>query len=103
MYAGSPTTRVRVEVEYYDQGTDTFTLEYDAFSGGPFDDGRFKNVDPVAKSDTRRFRTAVFLLCDANFANRDNGADFRISDNGDGYEIIRSISVTLMSPGPCGG
>jgi hypothetical protein len=103
MYAGSPTTRVRVELEYFDLGTDTFDLTYDALPSGPSEDGRFKLAGQVTKGDTGRFRTAEFVLCDANFANRDNDADFRIGDNADGPETIRSISVTLLSPGPCGG
>jgi len=98
--AGAPTTRVRIEVEYFDQGTDTFGIQYDAVSGGPFGTGQFKSTVTVIKTDTRRFHTAVFALCDAYFANRNNGADFRIDDHADGAETIRRITIIPQSPGP---
>jgi hypothetical protein len=98
MYAASPTTNVRIEVEYFDEGTDTFCVEYDALSGGPYGDGRFKATAQVTKTDSGLFRTAAFVMDDAYFANRDNGADLRVSDNGDGAETIRRITVTLLSP-----
>jgi len=102
IFAGDPTTRIRIEVEYLDQGTDTFMIQYDALSGGPLADGRFKDTGSVIKTDTGRFQMAVFTLCDAYFANRDHGADFRIDDRGDGAEIIRRVTVTLLPlpPGP---
>lgn len=98
IYAGWPTTRVRVEVEYFDQGTDGLELQYDALSGGPFGDGRFKGAGLVTKTNSGRFRTAVFDLGDAYFANRDNGADLRIADYGDGAEVIRRVTITLLTP-----
>ena len=98
IFAGDPTTRVQIEVEYFDQGTDTFNIQYDALSGGHLGDGRFKDTGSVIKTDTGRFQTAVFTLCDAYFANRDNGADFRIFDWGDGAEIIHRVTVTLLPP-----
>jgi hypothetical protein len=99
IYAGWPTTNVLIEVEYYDQGTDTFCVEYDALSGGPYGDGRFMATAQVTKTNSRQFRTAVFVVDDAYFANRDNDADFRVSDNGDGAETIRQTKVTLLPRG----
>jgi parallel beta-helix repeat protein len=96
--AGAPTTRLRVEIEYFDKGTDRFTVQYDALSGGPLSDGRFKDTGSVVKTNTWRFQTAAFTLCDAYFGNRDNGADFRIADGGDGAEAIRRVTVTLLPP-----
>ncbi len=96
IFAGSPTTRLRIKIEYFDQGTDTFEVQYDAVGGGPFNDGRFKGTATVTKTDTQQFKTAVFNLCDVYFANRDNGADFRIDDRGDGAEIIHRATVTLL-------
>ena len=89
---GKPTSHVSLEVDYFDAGTDTFSVEYDAlpFNGS---DGKFSGGGSVFKTDSQTFKTARFNLCDANFANRDNGADFRFSDNGDGAEIIRSVRV----------
>ncbi len=100
IYAGEPTTRLRVEVEYWDEGTDTFLIQYDALAGGPFGDGRFKNTYQVTKTGTETFQTAVFYLCDAYFANRDNGADLRIDDRGDGAETLRRVMITLLYRGP---
>ena len=87
LFGGKPTSHVLVEVDYFDQGTDTFLLQYDALSG------KFAGGGSVVKTNTKTFKTATFNLCDANFANRDNGADFRISDNGDGAESISSVRV----------
>jgi len=87
LYQGEPTSHVRVEVDYFDSGSDSFSLEYDALSG------RFAGGGSVVKTNTNTFQTATFNLCDANFANRENGADFRISDNGDGAESIREVRV----------
>jgi hypothetical protein len=102
IYRGSPTSRVLIEIEYLDEGTDTFSIQYDAISGGGEGDGRFKNTGVVVKTDSGEFRTAIFPLCDAYFGNRDNGADFRIADSADGAEIIRRVVVRLVSdsPGP---
>lgn len=100
LFAGSPTGRVRIEVEYFDQGTDTFRIEYDGAAGGPFGNGLFLSTGTVTKTNTRRFLTVAFALCDAFFANRDNGADFRIDDNADGGETIRRVTVILQPAGP---
>ncbi|MFN2145091.1 MAG: hypothetical protein ACK2T7_07040 [Anaerolineales bacterium] len=90
IYEGEPTTRVVIEIEFLDEGTDNFNIQYDSTSG-PF-------VDSVGvmKTDTGEIKTAVFSLCDTYFGNRDNGADFRISDNGDGAESIRRVTVRLI-------
>ena len=98
-FAGQPTTSVRVDVEYLDQGTDSFTLQYDAVSGGPYGDGTFKESRPEIKRDSGEYREATFILKDVYFGNRDNGADLRIVDMGDGVEIIRRIDITLL-PSP---
>jgi hypothetical protein len=100
LYAGSPTTFVQIEVEYFDQGTDTFSIQYDAIPGGPSGDGRFVDTGLVFKTATGEFMTMVFRLNNVNFANRDNGADFRIADGGDGAEYIRRVTVSLQEAGP---
>ncbi|MBN2549304.1 MAG: hypothetical protein JXB15_09110 [Anaerolineales bacterium] len=96
MFAGQPTTHIMIEVEYLDQGTDSFRIEYDARPTSS-SDGLFYGGGGVVKTDTGVFRTAVFYLCNANFANRDNGADFRLSDDGNGAEIIRSVKITFLA------
>jgi len=100
LYAGSPTTFVQIEVEYFDQGTDTFNIQYDAISGGSSGDGKFVDTGSIFKTATGEFKTKVFRLNDVNFANRDNGADFRIADGGDGAEYIRRVTVNLQEAGP---
>jgi hypothetical protein len=100
LYAGSPTTYVQIEVEYFDHGTDTFSIQYDAISGGPYGDGKFVDTGSIIKTDTKEFITTVFRLNNVNFANRDNGADFRIADGGDGVEYIRRVTVTIQDAGP---
>ncbi len=89
---------MRIEVDYLDQGTDTFTLEYDAkpTSGS---EGIFTGGGAVAKKDSGEFKTASFNLCNAYFANRDNGADFRIGDDANGPETIREVRVIGLESG----
>jgi hypothetical protein len=98
LIGGKPTSHVRLEVSYLDKGTDTFSLQYDALAanGSP---GLFAGGGSVLKTNTGVFKTASFNLCDANFANRDNGADFRISDNGDGAETIHTVQVIGLPSG----
>ncbi|MEX1248467.1 MAG: amidohydrolase family protein [Anaerolineales bacterium] len=96
LFNGQPTSRIQLDIEYCDQGTDGFLIQYDALSGGPFGDGRFSETDAVRKSNTQLIQTASFTLDDVNFADRDNGADFRIADLGDGAEAILKISITLI-------
>jgi hypothetical protein len=99
MYDGSPTSHVLIEVEYLDLGMDMFSIHYDASGeGGPFGDGTFTDTGLIIKTDSGEFKTAVFQLRDARFANRDNDADFRIADSGDGPEFIRRVTVTLTIP-----
>ena len=98
LFKGLPTGHVRVEVDYLDQGTDSFSIQYDA-QPATGSDGKFYGGGAVVKTNSGEFKTAVFNLCNAYFANRDNGADFRISDNGDGAETIRAVRVTGLPSG----
>ena len=98
MFAGSPTGHVRLEVDYLDQGTDNFTLEYDA-SPTSASNGIFTGGGAVVKTDSGELKTVGFNLCDAHFANRDNGADFRIGDDANGAETIREVRVIGLESG----
>ncbi len=89
---GQPTSHVRLEVDYFDVGTDSFSIQYDALPAGG-SNGLFAGGGAVAKTDSQTMKTAVFNLCDANFANRNNGADFRIDDNRDGAEFISAVRI----------
>ncbi len=93
LYGGSPTSRVVFIIEYLDDGLDTFNIQYDALSGGPQGNGQFKDTGLIHKTGTGEFRTAEIRVCDANFANRDQNADFRIADSSDGAETIRRVAV----------
>jgi len=95
---GKPTSHVRIEVDYFDHGADTFSLEYDALPANG-SQGTFAGGGAIVKSNTGSFKTAVFNLCDANFSNRDNGADFRISDNGDGADVISAVRMIGLPSG----
>ena len=97
MYGGSPISQVRIEVEFLDEGTDRFSIQYDAMDDSSSGDGRFKESEAVTKTGFGEFKTAFFTLSDAYFGNRTNGADFRISDWSDGAETIRRVTVTLLS------
>jgi hypothetical protein len=97
MYAGIPTTFVLIEIEYFDQGKDDFNVNYDAMgNAGPYKNGKFTETCKITKGNTLVFKKATFAIKDARFADQDNGADFRISDYGDGAEIIRLVRVKLL-------
>lgn len=83
--------RAIVRVDYYDLGLDSFTLQYDGQSS-PFTDG-----GRVAKTNTKTWRSANFLVCDPHFANRANGGDLRISDNADGAESISAVRMRFVA------
>jgi Tol biopolymer transport system component len=93
IYQAPSGTRLAIVVTYLDEGTDTFSVEYDAHSGGPFSDGRFRDTGSVTKTGSGEWRVHTFILDDAYFANRDNGADFHIDDHGDGAEVIHRVTV----------
>ena len=88
-----PGLQVRFEIEYLDEGNDTFRLEYDAQSGGPFGDGRYTGTEVIQKTNSGEFKTAVLILDNVFFGNRlgpeDGSGDFRISDERDGAETFR--------------
>ncbi len=90
LFEGSPTSRVVIEVEYLDEGTDIFLLQYDSPTG-PFTDGLV-----VFKEDSGKVKTMTLPLCNIYFGNRSNGYDFRISDEADGPETILRVTVRLV-------
>jgi hypothetical protein len=96
LFEGQPTPSIRLDIEYFDQGTDSFIVQYDSVESGPYKNGTFKETRPVYKTNTLQFKTASFVIKDGFFGNRDNGADFRISDQSDGPEIISTVKITLL-------
>jgi hypothetical protein len=110
-YEGTPGTvkDLYVTVRYFDSGTDTFQLEYDATSGDPATDdpdadihrvaGTAGNLDKVFKTDSGKWLTHIFHLNDVYFGHRmEGGTDFRIDDNGDGPETIAGVIVNKTNP-----
>ena len=91
-------SQVIITVEYLDEGTDEFTIHYDAQTGGTFGDGRFKDANYVPKTDTGNILSTEFLLEDARFTNRNNGTDFRIADAGSEHLTILSVRLVFIPP-----
>jgi hypothetical protein len=82
---------VQVEIEVWDAIRE-FTLEYDSSdpAGGPHQ-GAFKLAQRFTPGGTGAWQTFRVSLKDARFANRGNGADFRL---GSGEELlIRRVTV----------
>jgi hypothetical protein len=64
-----------IDVDYYDLGSATLTLEYDSIG-----DGAYKSAGSVVLGNKDTWKQVTFELDDAYFGNRqNNGADFRIS------------------------
>lgn len=90
--------QVQIEVEYLDDGTDAFHLQYDGDGGGPYGDGNYKEDAVIHKTDSGEFKTAVFVLFDPSLGNRiDGDSDFRLYDQQDGAETIRRVIVRVPS------
>ena len=86
-------------LEYYDQGTDSFHVQYDSTNpqGGDLG-GAYTNGPPVQETNTGTWKTFTFTVPDALFANRENNAtDFRIASASP--FIIHSVQVTIKSNG----
>lgn len=99
-YLYGATHPVSLTVTYYDHifgsGPDTWRLEYDSDSG-------IKFAGPaIVKTGTDRWVQKTFYLPDANFQNGLAGgrADFRISCEGDGDEVIHFVQLTHYAPAP---
>jgi len=107
-----------VTVEYFDQGTNAFRLEYDA---QPDPDNINPDTDPftvsngainnglIYKNDTKQWLSYTFVLNNVYFGKRQPGeSDFRIDDwtvdnngnpvDGEGPEIIRKVTVSKSQP-----
>jgi len=87
IFAGNALS-ARIEVTYLDQGNDQWALYYDSRSETN------KLAGTVQKTNSNRWRTAIFDLPDAYFGNREAGhTDFRIDCQGDGDETIHFVNV----------
>jgi hypothetical protein len=86
----------RVEVEYLDEGTQSFGLQYDSNDCTATLNGAYDSAGDVQRSGTGNWKTATFDLPDARFANRENGgSDFRFAAGGSTL-TIHSVTVTIL-------
>lgn len=69
---------VYVTVEYFDSGSGSMKLQYDARSA------EFKDAPEFSYRNTNTWKTHTFKLGDAKFANRNNNGDFRLHVTGPG-------------------
>ncbi len=89
---------VYVTMEYYDGGTGTLTLQYDAV-GADFA-FFYKNGGGVALTGTDTWKTYTWHVTDAYFGNRQNGgADFRVGSVGNTF-YIDTVCVSTQAPTP---
>ncbi|NOZ71791.1 MAG: DNRLRE domain-containing protein, partial [Chloroflexi bacterium] len=95
-YLHNTRERVRLNITYYDKGTDRFDVYYDAWSNAN------KLAGTVRKTNTGRWLKASWVLTDARFGNRQPGggehpgSDFSIYARGDGDEIIHLVQVERL-------
>jgi hypothetical protein len=85
---------VKITIEYYDGGCAGFGLEYDSQDPeGSVRAGAFKAGGSVSIGNTNEWKKATFELADARFANRCNGADFRLAVSGPGELSVAGVEV----------
>lgn len=83
---------VAIDVDYYDLGTGTLTLQYDSIGNG-----FYKNGGSVTLGGKDTWKQFTFYLTDAYFGNRqNNGADFRISANIGNTFYLDLIQVNIL-------
>jgi len=94
-YRGS-NTDLYVFVKYYDTGSGSLGLEYDASDGD-----RYKSGGTVALVADNTWKSHLYHVTDAYFGNRqNNGADFRIAKYGGGTFYLDVVEVHSEWPLP---
>ena len=87
LFGGSNT--VTIKVTYFDNGTDTWKIDYDGVGG------TMKSTANVIKTNSRTWKTHTFVIADARMGNGLLGSsDFRINSNNDGDEYIHFVDVS---------
>jgi hypothetical protein len=89
----------QVSVEYYDQGTNQFMLQYDSTDCSVALSGAYKSAGTVTKTNTGTWKTATFSLPDTHFANRENNtADFRLAMGSASTDqlTVHQVTVTFV-------
>jgi len=88
---------MRITVEYLDAGCDALQLEYDSLDpGGSVREGAFKAGGRVETAGSGRWLSAQFEVADARFADRTNGADFRLAVLGAGELAVAAVRVEKL-------
>ncbi|MGG1555587.1 hypothetical protein [Paenibacillus ferrarius] len=87
-FARTGDAQLTIKVSYYDSGTDTILIQYNALNA------IYKPLH-IVKTGTNTWKEAAFMITDANFRNlQNNASDFRIGNDYDGsVEYIRSVEV----------
>jgi len=84
---------LEVAVEYLDEGSAAFDLEYDSTESGAAHGGAYKPAGGVQRTGTGTWKTATWSLKDARFVNRENQeSDFRLFTPA-GTLNVRRVSV----------
>jgi hypothetical protein len=80
-----------VEIEYLDDGFDSFAAEIDSIDpGASVREGAFRPLgQSVACGDTSKWKTTTLKIIGGRFANRCNGGDFRLALTGGDLSIRR--------------
>ena len=95
---------VDVEVEYFDQGTGSFRIEYDGPDpNAPFNGAYTASKTAATLANSGQWKTAKFRLLGARFLNSQNGgADFRIAVQADPFYVRRVTVSRLGVPAEAG-
>lgn len=100
------TMMVDVEVEYFDEGTGSFRLEFDGSdTNAPFNGAYTASTTTVTLGNTGQWKTGKFRLLGCHFLNSQNGgADFRVALSPSTLTLyLRRIKVTRLGmPGESG-
>jgi hypothetical protein len=85
---------VDITVTYLDAGPTAFELQYDSSDpAGSVREGAFKPGGRVELGGQEIWKTQTFRVTDARFANRTNGADFRLAVFGPGELCVARVEV----------
>ena len=95
-----PGVALRIEIEYFDEGFATFSLEYDSSDArASVYEGAFKLHDQVVHcGGSKEWKQAIFDIADGRFANRGNRSDFRLAVQ-DGELAVRSAACGIAPRG----
>jgi len=91
----SESKRAEVEIEYFDDASGAFRVQYDAHENA------YQEADkPVQRTGSEEWRTARFALAGARFANTQNGgADFRIENLYGVPLYFKRVTIRRSFPG----